>query len=137
MSKWQALEQKYYMTTGKRVPVTLARGEGQRVWYDAGKPYLDLVGGWAVDSLGHCHPVMVKALENQARTLIQTSNQFYTIPQVQLAQTLIENSCMSRIYLANSGAEANEAAVKLLKQHLATGAGIVQKMFARHMGGKK
>ena len=117
MSKWQELESRVYMTTGRRVPLTIERGEGVRVWDDEGNEYLDFVGGWAVDTLGHCHPIIVKALEEQGRRLIQTSNQFYTIPQLQLAELLIDNSCMSRIYVCNSGAEANEGAVKLARKY--------------------
>ena len=117
MSQWQDLEKKYYMTTGRRVPLTLVRGEGQRVWDEDGNEYLDFVGGWAVDTLGHCHPVLVEAIEKQARTLIQASNQFYTIPQVKIAQLLVENSCFDRVYFANSGAEANEAAIKLARKY--------------------
>ncbi len=117
MSKWQELESRVYMPTGRRVPLTIERGEGVRVWDDEGNEYLDFVGGWAVDTLGHCHPLIVKALEEQGRRLIQTSNQFYTIPQLQLAELLIDNSCMSRIYVCNSGAEANEGAVKLARKY--------------------
>jgi predicted acetylornithine/succinylornithine family transaminase len=116
-SKWQELEAKYYMQTVTRVPVTLVRGEGARVWDDQGKEYLDLVAGWAVDTLGHCHPAVVDAITEQARTLIQTSNQFYTIPQVQLVQLLVENSCLDRVFLCNSGTEANEGAVKLARRY--------------------
>ena len=105
------------MRTVTRVPVTLVRGKGARVWDDKGKKYLDFVGGWAVNSLGHCHPVLVKALTEQAKTLIQTSNQFYTIPQLQLAELLIKNSCLDRVFFCNSGAEANEGAVKLARRY--------------------
>jgi acetylornithine/N-succinyldiaminopimelate aminotransferase len=114
---WQALEKQYLMQTVKRVPVTLARGRGARVWDDEGKEYLDFVGGWAVNSLGHCHPVVVKAIAEQSKLLIHTSNQFYTIPQVQLAQLLINNSCLDRAFLCNSGTEANEAAAKLARRY--------------------
>jgi acetylornithine/N-succinyldiaminopimelate aminotransferase len=114
---WQELEQQLFMRTVKRVPVTLVRGQGARVWDAKGKEYLDFVGGWAVNSLGHCHPVVVKALTEQARILIQASNQFYTIPQLQLAELLIKNSCFDRVFFCNSGAEANEAAVKLARRY--------------------
>ncbi|MFB0559004.1 MAG: aminotransferase class III-fold pyridoxal phosphate-dependent enzyme, partial [Dehalococcoidales bacterium] len=117
MSEWQELENKYYMHVVNRVPVTLVRGEGARVWDDSGTEYLDFVGGWACNSLGHCHPVVVEAITEQARTLIQTSNQFYTIPQVKLAQLLVENSCLDKVYVCNSGAEANEGAVKLARRY--------------------
>jgi acetylornithine/N-succinyldiaminopimelate aminotransferase len=117
MENWQKLEQKLFMRTIKRVPVTLVRGEGARVWDTEGKEYLDFVGGWAVNSLGHCHPVVVKALTEQAKTLIQVSNQFYTIPQVQLAKLLVDNSCLDRVFFCNSGAEANEGALKLARRY--------------------
>ncbi|MBL7166325.1 MAG: aspartate aminotransferase family protein [Dehalococcoidales bacterium] len=117
MNNWQELEKKYYMKTGNRVPVTLVRGEGARIWDDAGREYLDFVSGWAVNSLGHCHPALVKALTEQAKTLVQTSNQFYTIPQIQLAQLLVENSCLDKVYVCNSGAEACEGAVKLARRY--------------------
>jgi len=97
--------------------VTLVRGKGAWVWDDRGRKYLDFVGGWAVNSLGHCPPVVVKALEKQAKTLIQASNQFYTIPQIELAQLLIEHSCLNRVFFCNSGAEANEGAVKLARRY--------------------
>jgi acetylornithine/N-succinyldiaminopimelate aminotransferase len=97
--------------------VTLVRGKGALAWDDQGKEYLDFVGGWAVNSLGHCPPVVVKALEKQAKTLIQASNQFYTIPQIELAQLLIGHSCLDRVFFCNSGAEANEGAVKLARRY--------------------
>jgi len=105
------------MQTIKRLPVTLVRGKGARVWDTEGKEYLDFVGGWAVNSLGHCHPVVVKALTEQAKTLIQASNQFYTIPQVELAKLLVDNSCLDRVFFCNSGAEANEGAMKLARRY--------------------
>lgn len=117
MEKWQELEQRLYMQTFKRLPVTLVRGQGARVWDSGGKEYLDFVGGWAVNSLGHCHPAVVEALKEQAQTLIQASNQFYTIPQIQLAELLIDKSCLDRVFFCNSGAEANEGAIKLARRY--------------------
>ncbi len=117
MTDWPELEAKYYIQTVKRVPLTLVRGQGARVWDDRGREYLDFVGGWAVNILGHCHPALVAALEEQARTLIQVSNQFYSVPQIELARLLVENSCLDRVFLANSGAEANEGAVKLARRY--------------------
>jgi len=117
MTDWQELEQKFYMRIINRLPVTLVRGEGARVWDTEGKEYLDFVAGSAVNSLGHCHPVMVKALTEQAKTLIHTSNLFYTIPQIQLAKLLIDNSCLDRVFFCNSGAEANEGAIKLARRY--------------------
>ena len=117
MSDWQELEHEYYMNTFKRTPLTLVRGEGARVWDEEGRQYLDFVAGWAVNNLGHCPPVVVAAVTEQVRTLIQTSNQFYTIPQIRLAQLLIDNSCLDKVFFCNSGAEANEGAVKLARRY--------------------
>ena len=117
MTDWQELEHKYLMNTFKRSPLTLVRGEGARVWDDRGKEYLDFVGGWAVNVLGHSHPEIVNAVWEQARTLIHTSNQFYTVPQIRLAELLIGNSCFDKVFFCNSGAEANEGAVKLARRY--------------------
>jgi len=117
MADWQELADKYMMNTVKRVPLTLVRGKGAQAWDDNGKEYLDFVGGWAVDSIGHSHPVLAEALAEQANTLIQTSNQFYTIPQIQLAELLVQNSCLDKVFLCNSGTEANEGAVKLARRY--------------------
>ena len=117
MSNWQELESKYYMQTIVRVPVTLVRGEGARIWDDKGKEYLDFVGGLAVNCLGHCHPVVADAVAEQARTLMQTSNWYYTVPQIRLAELLVENSCFDRVFICNSGLEANEGAVKLARRY--------------------
>lgn len=68
------------------------------MWDADGKEYLDFVAGWAVDNLGHCHPAVTQAITEQAATLVQTSNQFYTVPQLQLAQLLIDNSCLDRVF---------------------------------------
>ena len=117
MSNWQELDKKYMMHTIDRIPVTLVRGEGARVWDEDGREYLDFVAGIAVNSLGHCHPVVVDALTEQARTLIQVSGWFYTIPPVRLARLLVENSCLDQVFLCNSGAEASEGAVKLARRY--------------------
>jgi predicted acetylornithine/succinylornithine family transaminase len=117
LTDWQELEGRYFLRTINRYPITLVRGEGARVWDDRGKEYLDFIAGWAVNCLGHCHPVTIEALTGQARTLIHVSNQFYTIPQVQLAQLLVENTCFDRAFFANSGAEANEGAIKLARKY--------------------
>ena len=117
MTDWQRLEKKYFMPTFKRMPITLVKGKGVRVWDENGKEYLDFTAGWAVNSLGHCHPEVVSAIAEQAKTLLQTSNQFYTVPQLQLAELLVENSCFDRVFFCNSGAEANEGAVKLARRY--------------------
>lgn len=116
-SEWIAVEKKYYAQTVRRQPVVLVRGEGTRVWDADGKEYLDFVAGWAVDNLGHCHPAVTQAIVEQANTLVQTSNQFYTVPQLMLAQLLIDNSCLDRVFFGNSGAEANEGALKLARRY--------------------
>ncbi|OGO01609.1 MAG: acetylornithine aminotransferase [Chloroflexi bacterium RBG_13_52_12] len=119
MTDWQKLEENYYMRTFThvRLPVTLVKGKGARVWDDKGKEYLDFVAGWAVNSLGHCPPVVSKAVAKQASAIIQTSNQYYTVPQIQLAQLLVENSCLDRVFIGNSGLEANEGAIKLARRY--------------------
>ena len=116
-TQWIALEEKYYAQTVRRQPIVLVRGQGTRVWDADGKEYLDFTAGWAVNNLGHCHPVMVQAIQEQAATLIQTSNQFFTIPQLKLAQALIDNSCLDRVFFGNSGAEAVEGALKLARKY--------------------
>ena len=110
------LTQKYMMNFINRIPITFVRGEGMYLWDDRGKKYLDFVGGWAVDSLGHCHPVLTRAVCEQAATLIQVSNAYYTLPQARLAELLVKNSCLNKVFFANSGAEANEGAVKLARR---------------------
>ena len=114
---WQELEKKLLLQTGTRIPVTIVRGQGTWAWDDQGREYLDFTCGWAANCLGHCPPVLVKALEKQARTLIHISDQFYTVPQIELAQLLIEHSCLDKIFFCNSGAEANEGSVKLARRY--------------------
>jgi predicted acetylornithine/succinylornithine family transaminase len=113
---WQELEKQYYMRTFNRQPVVLVRGEGARVFDESGRSYLDMVAGLAVNVLGHCHPAVVEAITDQARKLIHTTNLYYTTPQLELAELLIQNSCADRIFFANSGAEANEGALKLARK---------------------
>ena len=116
MTDWREKESRYFMRTGRRMDLLAVRGEGTRIWDDGGREYLDFFGGPATISLGHCHPVIVEALTDQARQLIHVSNQFYSIPQLQLAELLIEHSCFDRVYFMNSGAEANEGALKLARK---------------------
>jgi len=117
MSDWQELDSKYYMQTIVRIPVTLVRGKGMRVWDDTGKEYLDFVGGLAVNCLGHCHPVVSDAVAEQARTLMQTSLWYYTVPMLRLSELLVKNSCLDRVFICSSGLEANEGAVKLARRY--------------------
>jgi predicted acetylornithine/succinylornithine family transaminase len=104
------------MQVGRRLPVTFVRGKGCLVYDDSGREYLDLVAGIAVNLLGHAHPEVVAALAAQASSLIHTSNLYYTQPQVELAQRLVALSFPSRVFFCNSGAEANEAAIKLARK---------------------
>jgi predicted acetylornithine/succinylornithine family transaminase len=117
MTDWQALDKSLFLHFTDRIPVTIARGQGVRVWDDNGKEYIDFVGGWASCPLGHCHPVIVNALAEQSKTLIQTSPYFFTIPQIKLAELLVKNSCLNRVFICNSGMEANEGAVKLARRY--------------------
>jgi acetylornithine aminotransferase/acetylornithine/N-succinyldiaminopimelate aminotransferase len=116
MTDWMELESRVFMTTGKRLPAVIVRGDGTRVWDADGKEYLDFFGGPATVSLGHCHPVVADAIADQARTLLHVSNAVYSIPQLQLAELLVAHSCFDRVYFNNSGAEANEAALKLARK---------------------
>ncbi|TMD41577.1 MAG: aminotransferase class III-fold pyridoxal phosphate-dependent enzyme, partial [Chloroflexi bacterium] len=104
------------MQVGRRLPVTFVRGQGCLVYDEAGREYLDLVAGIAVNLLGHSHPDVVAAVAKQAGQLIHTSNLYFTQPQVGLARRLVELSFPSRVFFCNSGAEANEAAIKLARK---------------------
>jgi len=107
----------FMFKTYRRSPVTLVKGDGCRVWDENGKEYLDFIGGIAVCSLGHSSPVVSKALCEQSKRLVHVSNLFYTQPQTELAQILVENSFADRVFFCNSGAEANEAAIKLARRY--------------------
>lgn len=117
MTDWIGLEKKYFMRTVERAPLTIVKGQGSYVWDESGRKYLDFVAGWAVNSLGHCHPAVIEAVRHQVGEIIQTSNHYYTIPQLQLAELLVENSSLDKIFLCNSGAEATEGAVKLARRY--------------------
>lgn len=108
---------KYLMQTYTRQPISIVRGRGSKVYDLEGREYLDFVGGIAVNVLGHGHPDLVQAIQRQAAQLIHTSNLYYTEPQVQLARTLVEHSFADRVFFCNSGAEANEAAIKLARRY--------------------
>ena len=103
--------------TYKRFPVVLTRGSGCTLWDENGKRYTDFVAGIAVCNLGHAHPKIAEALADQARTLWHVSNLFYTVPQLELAEWLIAHSFADRVFFCNSGAEANEAAIKLARKY--------------------
>src|SRR6266542_2056276 len=107
---------KHLMAFTKRQPVALVRGEGSRVWDSDGKEYLDFTGGISVTALGHSHPKVVGTLREQAATLLHVSNIFHIPQQAQLAQLLCEHSFADRVFFSNSGAEANETAIKLARK---------------------
>src|SRR5256712_6216548 len=104
------------MQTGRRLPVTFVRGQGCLVYDEAGREYLDLVAGIAVNLLGHSHPEVAAAVAGQAKTLIPTPNLYYTQPQVELARRLVELSFPSTRFLCNSRAQANQAAIKIARK---------------------
>ena len=103
--------------TYKPQPIALVRGEGCRLWDADGREYLDMMGGIATTALGHCHPKVVAALNEQAGRLWHVSNLFDTEPQLELAKRLTAHSFADRVFFANSGAEANEVALKLARRH--------------------
>ena len=108
---------KYLMQTYMRQPISIIRGHGAKVYDMEGREYLDFVGGIAVNLLGHGHPDLVQAIQQQAAQLIHVSNLYYTEPQVTLAKILVEHSFADRVFFCNSGAEANEAAIKLARRY--------------------
>ncbi len=116
MTDWIAEEHRYLFQNYGRQPVVLERGLGARAWDTEGREYLDFVGGIAVNVLGHSHPAVVAALQEQAGKLIHTSNLFYTTPMIELARLLAEASGFDRAFFCNSGAEAVEAAIKLARR---------------------
>jgi acetylornithine aminotransferase/acetylornithine/N-succinyldiaminopimelate aminotransferase len=111
-----ALSDRHLMAFTKRTPVALVRGEGVRVWDTEGREYLDFTGGIAVTALGHSHPRVVGALREQAATLLHVSNLFLVPPQIHLAKLLCDHSFADRVFFSNSGAEANETAIKLARK---------------------
>ncbi len=113
---WIERERAALMQTYRRYPVVAERGEGCRLWDVEGNQYLDFLGGLAVDSLGHAPRVVQQALAEQSARLLQTSNLLYTKPQIELAEFLIDHSSFDRVFFCNSGAEANEAAIKLARK---------------------
>lgn len=109
--------ERYLMHTYNRFPVVLRKGRGTRVWGADGKEYIDFVGGIAVNVLGHCHPKVVIALQKQAQRLLHVSNLYHIEQQVKLAKLLATHSFADRVFFCNSGAEANEAAIKLARKY--------------------
>jgi acetylornithine/N-succinyldiaminopimelate aminotransferase len=114
----------YVMSTYARFPLALERGEGCRIWDANEREYLDFVAGIATCTLGHAHPVLVEAVTQQIQKLHHVSNLYYTQPQGELAQWLVQHSCADRAFFCNSGAEANEGAIKLARKYAHTVLGI-------------
>jgi predicted acetylornithine/succinylornithine family transaminase len=112
-----ALTDKFVAKTYARTPLALVKGRGVKVWDADGKEYLDFLAGIAVNSFGHCHPAIVKAIKQQAQTLMHVSNLYHMQPQSELARELCRNSFADRVFFCNSGAEANEAAFKLARRY--------------------
>ena len=108
---------KYLYGNHVRMPISMERGEGVYVFDKDGNKYLDFVGGIAVNGLGHCHPAIVKCLQERAETILHCSNYFYNEPAVQTAKLIVENSCFEKVLFANSGAEANEGQIKLARKY--------------------
>jgi acetylornithine aminotransferase len=116
-AEWIAKADKYIMKTYGRYPIVPVRGEGCRLWDADGKEYLDFLAGVAVNNLGHCHPKVVAALQQQAATLIHCSNYYHIPQQIELAELLCSHSFADQAFFCNSGAEANEAAIKLARKY--------------------
>jgi predicted acetylornithine/succinylornithine family transaminase len=119
------LTDQYVARTYTRYPIALVRGKGARVWDADGKEYLDFLAGIAVNALGHCHPAVVRAIQQQSRKLLHVSNLYHIAPQSELARELCRHSFAERVFFCNSGAEANEAAFKLARRY-----------GSEHLGGK-
>ena len=108
---------KYVLNTYTRVPIIIVKGKGLKVWDLEGNEYLDFFPGWAVSGLGHCHPTVVNAVRNYLKKIIHVSNNYYNMLQGKLAQRIVEYSFDSKVFFCNSGAEANEAAIKLVRAY--------------------
>lgn len=114
---YQTQSSQYLLNTYARYPITLVRGEGAYVWDIQGRKYLDFLSGIACTPLGHCHPAVIEAVVQQTKTLFHTSNLYHSPPSIELAKLLIENGGLDKVFFCNSGAEANEAAIKLARKY--------------------
>ena len=118
LNEIKELDKKYYMNTfGDRLPVAFERGEGMKLYADNGDVYYDFLGGIAVNAIGHCHPKFTAALKSQLDRLVHTSSLYYIENQARLAKKLVESTCADKAFFCNSGAEANEGAIKLAKMY--------------------
>ena len=109
-------DKKYIMQTYRRYDLILTKGKGKYVWDEKGRKYLDFFAGLSVCNVGHCHPRVVSAIRRQSARLMHASNLYYTEPQVELAERLVRASFPGRVFFSNSGAEANECAIKLARK---------------------
>ena len=116
-NNWIERSNQVVMNTYGRQPLVLVKGEGCRVWDEAGREYLDFLAGLAVCNLGHAHPEIAKAAASQLTQLVHVSNIYYTTPMVELAEALVRLSFADRVFFANSGAEVNEGAIKLVRRY--------------------
>jgi acetylornithine/N-succinyldiaminopimelate aminotransferase len=116
LSRLRALDERYVMPTYTRAPVEFVRGEGARLWDERGREHLDFFAGLSVHNAGHCHPAIVEAITEQAARLAGVSNLYYTKPAMLLAERLAESSLGGKVFLCNSGLEANECAIKLARK---------------------
>jgi len=117
MNEVQTLDQTYHFQLYKRQPITLVRGEGVHVWDESGRQYLDALAGIAVNNVGHCHPRVVEAIRDQAGKLMHVSNLYTTPPQANLAKRLVDLTPLDRVFFCNSGTEAIEGAIKLVRRY--------------------
>lgn len=115
--KYQQIDKENYLQTFRRFPITLKNGLGAKVWDVDGKEYIDALAGIAVNNVGHCHPKVVKALQDQAATLMHISNFFLSEPQAMLSKKLVEISGLDRVFFSNSGAESVEGAIKIARKY--------------------
>jgi acetylornithine/N-succinyldiaminopimelate aminotransferase len=116
LAELEALEREAVMATSARLPVEFVRGQGTRLWDADGSEYLDFLAGVSVTQIGHCHPALLAALGEQAGRLLHVSNLFYTEPPMRLAKRLVDRSLGGRLFFCNSGAEATECAIKLVRR---------------------
>lgn len=117
MKEWIEKGEQYVLKTYNRFPIVIERGEGSLVYDIEGKSYIDMTAGIAVNSLGYNHPKLTSALQTQVEKLLHISNLYYTKPQIDAAQKIVDNSIFDKVFFCNSGAEANEAAIKLARKY--------------------
>ncbi len=115
--RYQQIDKENYLQTFRRFPITLKNGLGAKVWDVDGKEYIDALAGIAVNNVGHCHPKVVKALQDQAATLMHISNFFLSEPQAMLSKKLVEITGLDRVFFSNSGAESVEGAIKIARKY--------------------